>query len=68
MCRHRDACRPASHPARLCCRRLPPGAEVELGMRVRLVDGDEVISDSDEDGGFQGACAKFQAWVRARYA
>ncbi len=36
-------------------------------MRVRLVDGDELISDSDGDGGFQGACAKFKDWVRAKY-
>jgi hypothetical protein len=36
-------------------------------MRVRLVHGDEVISDSDTDGGFQGACAKFKAWVRQQY-
>lgn len=36
-------------------------------MRVRLVDGDVLIADSDTDGGFQGACAKFKAWVRAKY-
>jgi hypothetical protein len=36
-------------------------------MRVRLVDGDELIADSDADGGFQGACAKFKDWVRAKY-
>lgn len=47
--------------------RFTPGSEIDIGMRVRLVDGDELISDSDADGGFQGACAKFKDWVRARY-
>jgi hypothetical protein len=50
----------------LLCR-LKPGSEVDIGMRVRLVHGDEVISDSETDGGFQGACAKFKAWVRQQY-
>lgn len=36
-------------------------------MAVRLVDGDEVIADSSADGGLQAACAKFKAWVRARF-
>jgi hypothetical protein len=36
-------------------------------MVVRLVDGDTVIADSRHDGGFQGACAKFKAWVRERF-
>jgi hypothetical protein len=26
-----------------------------------------VISDSEVDGGFQGACSKFKAWVSERY-
>jgi hypothetical protein len=47
--------------------RFKPGDEVDIGMRVRLVDGDELIADSESDGGFQGACAKFKAWVRARF-
>lgn len=47
--------------------RYTPGSEIDIGMRVRLVDGDELIADSDADGGFQGACAKFKDWVRAKY-
>eukprot|EP00879_Flechtneria_rotunda_P029429 GHRR01031834.1.p1 GENE.GHRR01031834.1~~GHRR01031834.1.p1 ORF type:complete len:136 (+),score=27.46 GHRR01031834.1:367-774(+) len=47
--------------------KFKPGQEVDLGMRVRLVHGDELISDSETDGGFQGACAKFKAWVRQQY-
>eukprot|EP00878_Enallax_costatus_P001069 GHUV01001206.1.p1 GENE.GHUV01001206.1~~GHUV01001206.1.p1 ORF type:complete len:671 (+),score=225.42 GHUV01001206.1:78-2090(+) len=44
-----------------------PGSEFDLGMRVRLVHGDEEISDSQTDGGFQQACAKFKTWVRQHY-
>jgi len=36
-----------------------------LDMRVRLVHGDETISDSEVDGGFDAACAKFKEWVKA---
>jgi hypothetical protein len=51
----------------LLLRRFKPGSEIDIGMRVRLVHGDKVISDSDTDGGIQGACAKFKAWVRQQY-
>ena len=47
--------------------RLKPGSEFDLGMRVRLVHGDEEISDSQTDGGFEQACAKFKSWVRQHY-
>ena len=43
--------------------RIPPGAPVDLGMRVQLVHGDELIADSATDGGFVGADAKFRAWL-----
>lgn len=40
--------------------KVPAGSDVDLQMRVRLVDGDAVISDSAEDGGLavrgMGAC------------
>jgi hypothetical protein len=36
-------------------------------MRIKLVDGDEMIADSAVDGGFQGACGKFKAWVQDRF-
>mmetsp|Transcript_43714 Transcript_43714/g.139326 ORF Transcript_43714/g.139326 Transcript_43714/m.139326 type:complete len:349 (+) Transcript_43714:1235-2281(+) len=42
------------------------GEEVDLGMRVVLVHGDEVISDS-QDGGFSAACDAFKGWVRRTY-
>lgn len=31
--------------------RIPAGSDVDLEMRVRLVDGDTVISDTAEDAG-----------------
>ena len=43
------------------------GGDVELGMRMRIADGDEVLADSDADGGFLGACRKFEAYVRERF-
>lgn len=50
----------------LICR-FKPDAEFDLGMRVRLVHGDEQISDSELDGGFPQACAKFKTWVQQHY-
>ncbi len=35
--------------------------------QVRLVDGDEVIADSRAEGSFLAACAKFEAYVAARF-
>ena len=43
-------------------------ASVDLDMRVRIVDGDEIIADTDADGGFVSACAKFEAHVKERFA
>ena len=34
-------------------------AELELGMRMRIVDGDEVLADSEAAGGFLAACRQF---------
>lgn len=44
-----------------------PGQEVDIGMRVILVHGDETIADSASDGGIQGACSKFKGWVNATF-
>lgn len=51
--------------ALLC--RFKPGSEIDIGMRVRLVDGDVLVADSETDGGFQGACKIFKQWTRAKY-
>jgi len=48
--------------------RYKAGEEVDIGMRIRLVHGDELIADSGADGGsIQKACAQFKAWVRKHY-
>jgi hypothetical protein len=47
--------------------KCPPGSEVDLGMRVVLVHGDDVIADSQADGSLQAACAKFKQWVRKTF-
>jgi len=45
---------------------IKPGQEPDLGMRVILAHGDEVISDSLE-GGLAAATTKFKTWVRATF-
>jgi Zn-dependent oligopeptidase len=42
--------------------KYPRGSNVDLDMRVLLVHGDEVISDSSQSG-FAGACAVYKEWV-----
>jgi len=44
-----------------------PCPTLPQGMRVRLVHGDELISDSADAGGLAGACQKFKEWVGATY-
>ena len=39
---------------------------VELDMRMRVVDGDQVLADSERDGGFLKACAAFEASLKER--
>lgn len=41
---------------------IPPGTEPDLGMRIILAHGDEVIGDS-ADAGLTAACDKFKRWV-----
>jgi len=38
-----------------------------MAMIVRMVHGDEVISDSVSEGSFSAASKKFKAWVRKTY-
>ena len=42
------------------------GDKVELEMRVTLVDGDEVIADSERDGSFENMCHTFREFVAKR--
>lgn len=43
--------------------KFPAGSSVDLDMRVMLVHGDEVVSDSNE-AGLAAACKKFKGWVK----
>lgn len=45
----------------------PIDEEVNLNMRVLIKDGDELIADSDQDGGFMGVCKTFEAFVNKRF-
>mmetsp|Transcript_32410 Transcript_32410/g.49284 ORF Transcript_32410/g.49284 Transcript_32410/m.49284 type:complete len:667 (+) Transcript_32410:82-2082(+) len=40
---------------------------IDLDMRIRIVDGDAVLADTEEDGSFLATCAKFEKYVRGRY-
>jgi len=42
--------------------------DVDLDMRIRIVDGDNVLADTDESGSFVAACRKFETYVQERYA
>ena len=43
-------------------------AEIDLGMRIKIVDGDAVIADTEQDGGFLATCDKFEKYIRGRFA
>lgn len=43
---------------------IAPGQQADLEMRIRLVHGDELIADTETDGGLAGACAKYTEWIR----
>jgi len=46
---------------------IPAGTEVDMGMVVRMVHGDEVIGDSGTDGSFVEASKKFKSWVEKTF-
>ena len=41
--------------------------EINLDMRIKIVDGDAVIADTAEEGGFLATCSKFERYVRQRF-
>jgi len=41
---------------------------IDLDMRIRLVDGDTVLADTNIDGSFLASCKRFETYVRNRYA
>lgn len=40
--------------------------DLDLGMRIRITDGDAVIADSKDDGSFMATNEKFEAFVKRR--
>ena len=42
--------------------------DVDLNMRIKIVDGDEIIADTAVDGGFLATCSKFEAYIGKRFA
>lgn len=47
--------------------RFPPGTPVDMGMRVVLVHGDDVIADSQADGSLLAACTKYKEWIQKHW-
>ena len=41
--------------------------DVDLDMRIRIVDGDNIIADSEECGSFLATCRRFEAYLEKRY-
>ena len=50
------------------CATAPSCEDIDLNMRIRIVDGDDVISDTAEDGSFLATCKKFEEYVQKRFA
>jgi hypothetical protein len=41
--------------------------KIDLDMRVRIVDGDDVIADTAIDRSFLASCARFEKYIELRY-
>jgi len=44
------------------------GEDIDLEMRIRIVDGDDVLADTASDGSFLATCKIFERYVQDRYA
>jgi len=44
------------------------GNDIDLDMRIRIVDGDDVLADTAEEGSFLATCKVFEEYVQKRYA
>jgi hypothetical protein len=42
--------------------------DIDLDMRIRIVDGDEVIADTSKEGSFIAACKVFEGYIQNRFA
>eukprot|EP00956_Cyclotella_meneghiniana_P004313 scaffold5294_cov72-Cyclotella_meneghiniana.AAC.20 len=50
------------------CASAPSCEDIDLDMRIRIVDGDAVLADTLEDGSFLATCKKFEEYVQKRFA
>ena len=41
--------------------------DIDLDMRIRIVDGDTLISDTQSEGSFLGTCGVFEKYITERY-
>ena len=42
--------------------------DIDLDMRIRIVDGDDVLADTSKEGSFISACKVFEGYVQNRFA
>ena len=42
--------------------------DIDLDMRIRIVDGDEVLADTAKEGSFLATCKVFETYVQNRCA
>lgn len=42
--------------------------DIDLDMRIRIVDGDDVLADTATEGSFLATCKVFEEYVQKRYA
>ena len=45
-----------------------PANDVDLDMRSRIVDGDNILADTAGDGSFLATCARFEKCVQENFA
>ncbi|KAL7522935.1 hypothetical protein ACHAWX_007671 [Stephanocyclus meneghinianus] len=45
----------------------PSCDDIDLNMRIRIVDGDDVLADTSVDGSFLATCKSFENYVQERF-
>lgn len=45
----------------------PSCDDIDLNMRIRIVDGDDVLADTSVDGSFLATCKRFENYVQERF-
>ena len=56
-----------AYDAAIACVSSAQEEEPNLDMKIQVVDGDEILADSEADGGFLAACRRFQAQIQSRF-